>query len=95
MTHFTRRSLALTGLLLAALSPAVLAQAAWPSKPITLIVPFAPGGSTDVTGRMLAAKLRDELGQTVVVENRGGAGGTRRVHAFPGDQHSRDEHQPL
>lgn len=75
MTHPTRRSLALTGLLLAALSPAVLAQAAWPSKPITLIVPFAPGGSTDVTGRMLAAKLRDELGQTVVVENRGGAGG--------------------
>jgi tripartite-type tricarboxylate transporter receptor subunit TctC len=75
MTHPTRRSIALTGLLLATLSPAVLAQAAWPGKPITMIVPFAPGGSTDVTGRMLAAKLREELGQTVVVENRGGAGG--------------------
>lgn len=74
MTHPTRRALALT-VLLATLAPVVLAQSAWPSKPITLIVPFAPGGSTDVTGRMLAAKLKDELGQTVVVENRGGAGG--------------------
>jgi tripartite-type tricarboxylate transporter receptor subunit TctC len=52
------------------------AQAPWPSaKPITLVVPFAPGGSTDVTGRMLAAKLKAEIGQTVIVENRGGAGG--------------------
>jgi tripartite-type tricarboxylate transporter receptor subunit TctC len=51
------------------------AQAPWPSaKPITLVVPFAPGGSTDVTGRMLAAKLKAEIGQTVIVENRGGAG---------------------
>jgi tripartite-type tricarboxylate transporter receptor subunit TctC len=48
---------------------------AWPAKPVTLIVPFAAGGSTDVTGRMLAARLRPELGQSVVVENRGGAGG--------------------
>jgi tripartite-type tricarboxylate transporter receptor subunit TctC len=47
----------------------------WPAKPLTLIVPFAAGGSTDVTGRMLAARLRAELGQSVVVENRGGAGG--------------------
>ncbi len=51
------------------------AQAPWPSKPVTLVVPFAPGGSTDVTGRMLAAKLKAEIGQTVIVENRGGAGG--------------------
>lgn len=70
-----RRAIALAGLLCVMAPASVLAQAAWPSKPITLIVPFAPGGSTDVTGRMLAAKLKDELGQTVVVENRGGAGG--------------------
>jgi tripartite-type tricarboxylate transporter receptor subunit TctC len=54
--------------------PSVQAQA-WPSKPVRLIVPFAPGGSTDVLGRMLGQKLSDVWGQPVVVENRAGAGG--------------------
>src|SRR5258708_16830245 len=51
-----------------------LAQA-WPAKPITLIIPFPPGGSTDIVGRIAADGMARELGQPLVVDNRGGAGG--------------------
>src|SRR6266849_10042454 len=48
----------------------------YPSRPITLVVPLAPGGSTDVIGRIMAEAMRASLGQPVIVENTAGAGGT-------------------
>ncbi len=55
---------------------AALAQSDYPNRPVKLIVGFAPGGSTDIIGRIVAQKLGERLGQTIVVENRAGAGGT-------------------
>ncbi|MGV3494241.1 MAG: tripartite tricarboxylate transporter substrate-binding protein [Ramlibacter sp.] len=62
---------------LVALGAAAVAQAQgnWPTKPVTLVVPFAAGGPTDVVARTLAASMTKSLGQTVVVENKLGAGG--------------------
>src|SRR5258706_4718818 len=54
-------------------SGAVMAQSAYPTKPVRLIVPFPPGGAVDVIGRIVSGRLSERLGQQVVVDNRGGA----------------------
>jgi tripartite-type tricarboxylate transporter receptor subunit TctC len=68
--------------LLALAAPVAAAEDAYPSRPITMIVPFAPGGSTDAIGRIIAEGMRQVLGQTVVVENRAGAGGSMGTAAI-------------
>jgi tripartite-type tricarboxylate transporter receptor subunit TctC len=57
-------------------SPFVQAQAGWPTKPVTFIVPFPSGGGTDAFARPLSAALTRQLGKQVIIDNRGGAGGT-------------------
>ena len=74
-TTITRRILLAAATSLLA-TGSVWAQAAWPNKPITLIVPFPPGGPTDVASRIVGKELADRLGQPVIVENKAGASGS-------------------
>jgi tripartite-type tricarboxylate transporter receptor subunit TctC len=77
MTHVSRRALAVaTAAVTAGLAAPAFAQAAYPNRPITMVIPFAAGGPTDTVGRLIAQSMGADLGQPVVVENSGGAGGT-------------------
>jgi len=73
--------------LLVAFTTMAAAQADYPNRPVRLIIPFPPGGSNDVVGRVIAQHLGDVLGKQVIVDNRGGAGGVvgteQAAHAAP------------
>jgi tripartite-type tricarboxylate transporter receptor subunit TctC len=58
-----------------------VAAAEWPTKPLTLIIPWAPGGVTDISSRMLVERFKDKLGQPVMINNQGGAGGMTGMRA--------------
>src|SRR5215472_5902342 len=73
MSSSTSRAM-IAALALTAAAGTAMAQT-WPERPLTMVIPFAPGGAVDVMGRILAARLSEVLGQRVVIENVGGAGG--------------------
>jgi tripartite-type tricarboxylate transporter receptor subunit TctC len=85
----SRRTFAFAGAaaLAASAAPHRAAAQDWPTRPVTMVVPFPPGGGTDVLGRIMGAHLSDVLGQQVIIENLGGAGGmigsAHVAHAAP------------
>src|SRR5271166_1437439 len=74
-TALTRRTL-LAAMAAAPFIGQARAQAAWPTRPVRVMVPYPPAGGADTTARIIYAKLGEDLGQPFAIENRGGAGGT-------------------
>jgi len=72
----TLRDVLRAAALIAALGAAAASAQDYPARPITLVVPFPPGGSTTIVARIVADKMSEALGQSIVIDNRGGAGGT-------------------
>ncbi|MFL6694251.1 MAG: Bug family tripartite tricarboxylate transporter substrate binding protein, partial [Ramlibacter sp.] len=70
-----RRDLLRAGAL-AAIAPTAFAQGAWPARPVMMVVPFPAGGGTDAFARPLAAQFAKQTGKQLIIDNRGGAGGT-------------------
>jgi tripartite-type tricarboxylate transporter receptor subunit TctC len=84
----TLRNILPAGALIAALGTAAASAQDYPNRPITLVVPFPPGGSTTIVARIVADKMSEALGQSIIIDNRGGAGGTvgsRAVAKSPAD----------
>lgn len=79
MTHLVRRQafrlIAWASLAICTAAPSAMAQAVFPSKPITLVVTYPPGGGADAMARLIAPKMGEALGQAIVIENKPGAGG--------------------
>jgi tripartite-type tricarboxylate transporter receptor subunit TctC len=91
MSDLNRRAALLGSLLLAACLPAAAQGQAWPTKPVTVLVPFPPGGGTDAFARPLVQALGKATGKTFNIDNRGGAGGTLGAGIaakMPADGHS-------
>lgn len=92
--QFTHRALALAalaGMPLAATDAQAQAASPYPNRPVKMVVPYPPGGATDLVGRLLAGKLAEAWGQSVVVDNRPGASGmigTEQVARSPADGHT-------
>ena len=87
----TLHTLKAVALVAASLVPFAASAQQWPVKPIRIIIPWAPGGSTDIVGRLLAADLTNRLKQTVIIDNRPGAGSILGLHlaaATPPDGHN-------
>ncbi len=78
----TRRHLLIAALASPFVARAASAQGKYPERPIKIIVPFPPGGGVDLTARLMMEPLSKELGQTIVIENKGGAGGIIGVEAM-------------
>ena len=78
----TRRHLLIAALAAPFVARGASAQGKYPERPIKMIVPFPPGGGVDLTARLMMEPLSKELGQTVIIENKGGAGGIIGVEAM-------------
>ncbi len=77
LSHSFSLAITIAGALTALLAgPGALAQSAWPDKPIRFIVPYPPGGGTDVIARIVQEKFQNALGQPIIIDNRGGAAGS-------------------
>ena len=74
--HFVGATIGVVTVIALLAAPLAALAQAWPSKPIRLIIPFAPGGTTDIVARIVGDKIGRELGQPIIIENRAGGGGT-------------------